>query len=488
MNEQLLAKLRNVSLLPSLPAIAIKVLELTRQPNVGVADVAKVISNDAALSAKVLRTVNSSFYALPMRVSTINHAASLLGLQSIKTLALGFSLVSSLNSDKSRGFDYNRFWRQSLTSAVASRLLAQRAAPRQAEEAFVAGLLSDIGTLVMHRAIGAEYDQLLEKSAGNQIELVRLSREKFDLDHAQVGGMLALHWKLPGILVEPIRQHHLLNDQNLPPGSLISIVHVSVLCAQVFAAKVTGLFRSAEEQLRTRFKMPGEAVQHFFNEVHDRSKELAENFQLNLEQGRSVADIEDEARQMLMELSLQAQMESTHVHRLNQQLEQQATTDGLTGLANRHRFDTYLEQHLRETAAQGRPLALLFLDVDKFKSINDTYGHQVGDGVLMRLAETVRSSIRSSDLAARYGGEEITIVLPGADRKQAALIAEKLCRRVASIPLKVEGVSVPVTVSIGVAANDRANRFTSAEALISAADKAVYAAKHAGRNCTRLAA
>src|SRR3982750_278433 len=112
MNDQLLAKLKNVSLLPSLPAIAIKVLDLTRQPNVGVADVAKVISNDAALSAKVLRTVNSSFYALPTRVSTINHAASLLGLQSIKTLALGFSLVSSFNSDKSKAFDYNRFWRQ----------------------------------------------------------------------------------------------------------------------------------------------------------------------------------------------------------------------------------------------------------------------------------------------------------------------------------------------------------------------------------------
>src|SRR5438045_1768839 len=120
MNEQLLPKLKNVSLLPSLPAIALNVLELRRQTNVGVAN----------------------------------------------------------------------------------------------------------------GALGAEYDELLEKSQGNQIELVRLSREKFDLDHAQVGGMLAEHWKLPDILVEPIRQHHTLKDDNEPSQSLIAIVHVSVLCAQ----------------------------------------------------------------------------------------------------------------------------------------------------------------------------------------------------------------------------------------------------------------
>jgi diguanylate cyclase (GGDEF)-like protein len=488
MNEQLLAKLKNVSLLPSLPAIAIKVLDLTRQPNVGVGDVAKVISNDAALSAKVLRTINSSFYALPTRVSTINHAASLLGLQSIKTLALGFSLVSTLNTDKSKGFDYNRFWRQSLTSAVASRLLAKRVTPRQAEEGFVAGLLSDIGTLVMHRALGADYDELLEKSRGNQIELVRLSREKFDLDHAHVGGMLAEHWKLPEILVEPIRQHHTLKDQNQPPQSLITIVHVSVLCAQVFAARVTGLYQTAEQQLEKRFKLSSAEIKQLFTEVHDRSAELAENFELRLEPGRSMDDVEDEAREMLMEISLKAQFETTEAHRMRQQLEQQATTDALTGLANRHRFDTFLEKQFRETAAQSRPLALLFLDVDKFKMINDTHGHQVGDVVLIRLAETIKSSVRGSDLAARYGGEEIAVVLPGADAKQAATIAEKLRKSISATPMKVQNIEVPVTVSIGIAANDRAQKFTAPDALINAADKAVYAAKHAGRNCTRVAA
>src|SRR3954453_18402070 len=151
MNDELLNRLRNVSNLPSLPAVALRVLELVRRDDVRIADVANVISSDSALSAKLLRTVNSSFYGLSKQVGTISHAATLLGLQSVKTLALGFSLVSIVQARPGEAFDFSRFWRQSLYTAVAARLLANRVAPKQREAAFVAGLLSDVGTLVMHR-------------------------------------------------------------------------------------------------------------------------------------------------------------------------------------------------------------------------------------------------------------------------------------------------------------------------------------------------
>ncbi len=120
MNQSLLDKIKNVPQLPSLPAVAVRVLELAKQSNQSLASVAKVISSDPALTAKVLKTVNSSFYGLPHQVATINHALVLLGMQTVKTLALGFSLAGSLNSNKSAKFDYVRFWRQSLFSAVAA--------------------------------------------------------------------------------------------------------------------------------------------------------------------------------------------------------------------------------------------------------------------------------------------------------------------------------------------------------------------------------
>ena len=101
MNHVLLEKIKNEPRLPSLPGVAIRVLELVKQENSSIGTVAKVISSDPALSAKVIRTVNSSFYGLPHHVGTINHALVLLGMQTVKTLALGFSLVGSINSKKS---------------------------------------------------------------------------------------------------------------------------------------------------------------------------------------------------------------------------------------------------------------------------------------------------------------------------------------------------------------------------------------------------
>ena len=187
MNNKLLSEILDVRQLPSLPAVAIQVLDLVKKKDASFGSIAKVISGDPALSAKVLKTVNSSFYGVSQPVKTINHALVLLGMQTIKTIALGFSLVRGLNARASEKFDYVRFWRQSLFSAVAKLPgWVKMAACGDVEEAFLAGLLSDIGTLAMHRALGEEYDVLLQASQGDQMELVRLSRQKFDLDHAEV--------------------------------------------------------------------------------------------------------------------------------------------------------------------------------------------------------------------------------------------------------------------------------------------------------------
>ena len=489
MNLQLLERMRNISHLPSLPAVALRVLELARRDDTGVADIAKVISRDPALSAKVLRTVNSSFYGLPMQVSTINHAATLLGLQSIKTLALGFSLASSLNANRSQGFDYNRFWRQSIFAAVASRLLAKTCGSKLREEAFVAGLLSDIGSLVMHRVLGAEYDELLEATKGDQTELVRLSRKKFDLDHAQVGGMIAEFWKLPPLLTDPIRQHHALDDPSVNSKNLVEIVHVGVLCAQVFAASLTGLFGKAKEQLQARFGFGEAAIRDLFSEIDSRSGEMARAFDICIDAGRTLADIEDEAREMLMELTLRSQFQSQEVQRLNHQLQQQANTDGLTGLANRARLSHFLQCAFAHSQTHRQPLALLFMDLDRFKSVNDMLGHQAGDEVLMHLAKVLVSQVRPTDLAARYGGEEFVIVFPGMKLEVAARVAERIRQTVADAPINFDGTQIRVTISIGVAVHEPAKAgcaFASPEALIKAADTGVYAAKAAGRNAVNL--
>src|SRR5271170_887139 len=147
LNAQLVNRIRQCSNLPSLPAIAIQVLELAQKADVDIAEIARTISKDPALSTKILRTVNSSFYARSQHVSTISHALVILGLQSVKTLVLGFSLVTNLTRGK--GFEHLSYWRRSIYSATAARIVSAKANVVQQEEAFLIALLMDIGVLVL---------------------------------------------------------------------------------------------------------------------------------------------------------------------------------------------------------------------------------------------------------------------------------------------------------------------------------------------------
>src|SRR6187397_652525 len=118
MNETLVQKIRNCPNLPSLPTIAVQVLDLAQRPDADIAEMARIISRDPALSSKILKTVNSSFYGRSQNVSTISHALVILGLQSVKTLVLGFSLVTNLTKNKSRGFKHITYWKRSIFSAT----------------------------------------------------------------------------------------------------------------------------------------------------------------------------------------------------------------------------------------------------------------------------------------------------------------------------------------------------------------------------------
>jgi diguanylate cyclase (GGDEF)-like protein len=164
-------------------------------------------------------------------------------------------------------------------------------------------------------------------------------------------------------------------------------------------------------------------------------------------------------------------------------LEEMATTDALTGLKNRRKFDTEIDNEWRRAARQRMPVALMMIDADHFKSYNDTFGHQAGDQVLVGIAICISDSVRrAGDCAARFGGEEFAVLLPGLSAVEAVRVAE-------TIRLKVEQWSEDpkvTTVSIGVASMTPSGAMDWVD-LIGAADKALYAAKANGRNQTILA-
>jgi two-component system, cell cycle response regulator len=159
-----------------------------------------------------------------------------------------------------------------------------------------------------------------------------------------------------------------------------------------------------------------------------------------------------------------------------------AITDALTGLFNRRYMETHLATLVEQAAARGKPIAVMVLDIDYFKSINDGHGHDAGDDVLREFSLRIRKSIRNIDLACRYGGEEFVLVMPETDMAVATMVAERLRRRIATEPFSIQqgACSLEVTISIGIAALNAPT--DTAAAILKRADEALYRAKRDGRN------
>jgi two-component system, cell cycle response regulator len=159
-----------------------------------------------------------------------------------------------------------------------------------------------------------------------------------------------------------------------------------------------------------------------------------------------------------------------------------AITDALTGLFNRRYMESHLGTLVEQAASRGKPLTVMVIDIDYFKSINDTHGHDAGDDVLRDFALRIKRSIRGIDLACRYGGEEFVLVMPETDMAVAAMVAERLRRRIAAEPFAIQQgtKTVPVTISIGIAG--LRDKDDTAAAVLKRADQALYRAKRDGRN------
>jgi two-component system cell cycle response regulator len=173
-----------------------------------------------------------------------------------------------------------------------------------------------------------------------------------------------------------------------------------------------------------------------------------------------------------------------HSDHLRDRLEESvelALTDPLTGLHNRRYMETHLKALVEQARAAGRPLSVLLADIDSFKSINDTYGHDAGDNVLRELAARFRRNIRNIDLACRIGGEEFVVVMPDSTLDRARQVAERLRACIAGEPFQANGdTRLTVTASVGIATLDGAH--DSPQGLLKRADQALYVAKRGGRN------
>jgi diguanylate cyclase (GGDEF)-like protein len=212
----------------------------------------------------------------------------------------------------------------------------------------------------------------------------------------------------------------------------------------------------------------------FFAQPEDRDL-LIEGLETGASEGLLVdADTAEIAARIRWHLKNRQRIQG--LHQAQSRLARMALSDSLTGLFNRAYFDASIEQETARSLRSKKPLSLLFIDLDFFKKINDTHGHQAGDKVLEKVALVLREQSRTSDTVCRYGGEEFAIILPETPRSHAQMVAERIRREVSALDC-----GFPVTTSIGINCAERPEGLVP-QALIAGADEALYAAKRNGRN------
>ena len=183
MDDQLKQRLAQAKNLPTLPAVAMRITELARDPDADLGQVADAISHDPALVAKVLRIANSPFYALRRRCENLRQALTFLGINGTLALALSFSLLKAFKEQRQSGLDHEWLWRRSLIASASSRVLAERLVPTAGEELFLGALLQDIGMLALDSAVAGFYGPLVGQTAAHE-RFVTFEQERLGTDHA----------------------------------------------------------------------------------------------------------------------------------------------------------------------------------------------------------------------------------------------------------------------------------------------------------------
>ncbi len=217
---ELIARLNQVvERMPAFPKSVQTVLSLTRRVDCEARDIVAAIERDPVMTIKLLKVINSAFYALPRKVSAVDQAVALLGINTIKNMALAFAASGMLPERNEAGFDVSDYLAHSLATAELARVLCKRVPGADANDAYVVGLLHDFGKIVFAQGMGTEFRQALSLAQTQGMPLVEAERSLMGIDHTVAGGLLAERWQFPPEVVRCIRQHHPVPNAEEPLDS-----------------------------------------------------------------------------------------------------------------------------------------------------------------------------------------------------------------------------------------------------------------------------
>ncbi len=499
--EELLKAVLSSDELPTLPTVASKLISMTSREDTTLSDIADLVSRDISLSAKILKVSNSAFYSFPQQIGSIQQAVSILGTNAVRSLVLSFSFLTIKTGKKTSRFNFEKFWEQSLASAVAARLILEQVNDADTEEIFVSGLLQNLGELILARTFPDKYDVVLESMEKDQTNHLDTEIATFGIDHCYIGNEVAKHWGFPEILLEPILYHHdplSYQGDNQKIIQTTKAVYLSDLLVNIlFSQTPEEYHRQFKKEAKKLLGLKNEQIDKIINEIHSRVEQAGEYFGLAIQNTKSVQEILQEANIRLSLMNLDyAQMNKQLIEakialeKLTKELEEKnkllnnlANIDGLTEVYNHRFFQNTLDQEINRSIRNGGYISLLLIDIDHFKVFNDTHGHQVGDFILKEFARILRENLRKYDTLARYGGEEFVIILPETDSNDGLVVGEKLREIIETTNFEQDRQPYKVTASFGLASSQPAiEDHFSKNQFINMADTALYNAKNQGRN------
>ena len=490
--NNLLNQLEEMDDLPSPPDIVTRIIELLRDPESDIKELMDTLTKDPALVAKILKTANSAMYARRREVTNLAQALLTLGQAAAMTLALSFSLVSSLRKNESGGIDLVRYWQRSLLTAIGAREIGAALGAENIEELFLGGLLQDIGLQVLDKLMPEQYAALEDRHI--HAVITKHEIEVLGVDHAWIGAWLLEKWELPDIICQAVRYSHEPEDADadteMEDGTrrFVNCVSVASRFSEILLndpgeAGIAALGVIMQDKLG----LDEQKTLEVLKKIEIRIPDIESQFGMDIMDVEVAADILDRARKLLTDVSLNARREISALQQeidtlgnKAESLEQENHTDKLTGLRNRDFMEKHLAEWVVRAKKLGFPLSLAFMDLDGFKAVNDTYSHSAGDDVLRSTARLLTAQIRENDALARFGGDEFVLLLGGESAQNARIVCDRILKAFNETRHEVDGNQVELYISIGLATFDPASDFTGQE-LIEAADEALKYAKQHGK-------
>ncbi len=471
--------------LATLAPVALEVLRLADDERAGLSDVTDAISRDPGLASQLLRVANSSLYGMGGEVASLERAAMILGTRTVKLLSLSFAVVAKTAT----GSADNLIWRRTLAGSAMAQTVAGHCEPRLADEVFISALLANMGRMAM---LSEPRYADAQAEAGGWLDS-ETEEALFGVSGDSVTALILDGWGLPSALGQAISSRSKPSTEQGQAGRMAALLAVADSAA-AFLTATEDEASSKLDRYQTRAQdlltLDIETADQLLVDSQPALEDIAAMFQHPTPTDAPVTELLLRAREGLARLSLDAvaalSMEQNRSEQLaneNLRLTEEASTDSLTGLHNRRSFDERLDGSVGARMRHQQPggLALLILDLDHFKSINDTWGHQVGDEVIQAVAFRLSANSRVDEIVARIGGEEFSVILPISTLADAEAVAERLRGVIASEPIETEAGPLNTTISVGVALVETVDVNTPRE-IIRSADRALYVAKNEGRN------